>query len=145
VRRVKAAVGIPVVVNGDITDMAAAREALAASGADAVMVGRGSYGRPWLPGQIAAGLATGRDPGPPQRSRLAEIVRGHYHSMLEHYGAELGVRNARKHLGWYLEHAYGMSEAMKRWRQRLCASDDAREVLAGIKEAFDREPAEYPA
>ena len=74
------------------------------------MIGRGAYGAPWLPGRVAAMLATGRDPGPPHAPSRRSIAREHYEAMLAHYGRELGLRNARKHIGWYLE-ASGLNPA----------------------------------
>lgn len=105
VRPVVEAVKVPVVVNGDITSIAAAREALDKSGAAAVMIGRGAQGQPWAVGQIGAQLA-GREPqAAPTGAGLAELVAGHYDAMLTDYGTQLGVRVARKHLDWYLEAA----------------------------------------
>ncbi len=105
VRPVVEAVNVPVVVNGDITSIAAAREALEQSGAAAVMIGRGAQGQPWAVGQIGAQLA-GREPqGAPSGAALAELVAEHYDAMLTDYGTQLGVRVARKHLDWYLEAA----------------------------------------
>lgn len=105
VRPVVEAVKVPVVVNGDITSIAAAREALDKSGAAAVMIGRGAQGQPWAVGQIGAQLA-GREPqAVPTGAELAELVAGHYDAMLTDYGTQLGVRVARKHLDWYLEAA----------------------------------------
>lgn len=105
VRPVVEAVNVPVVVNGDITSVAAAREALEQSGAAAVMIGRGAQGQPWAVGQIGAQLA-GREPGAaPTGTELAELVAEHYDAMLTDYGSQLGVRVARKHLDWYLEAA----------------------------------------
>jgi tRNA-dihydrouridine synthase B len=105
VRPVVEAVGVPVVVNGDITGIAAAREALEQSGAAAVMIGRGAQGQPWAVGQIGAQLA-GREPeAAPTGAELAELVAEHYDAMLTDYGSQLGVRVARKHLDWYLEAA----------------------------------------
>jgi len=105
VRPVVEAVNVPVVVNGDITSIAAARQALEQSGAAAVMIGRGAQGQPWAVGQIGAQLA-GREPqAAPTGAELAELVAEHYDSMLTDYGTQLGVRVARKHLDWYLEAA----------------------------------------
>lgn len=105
VRPVVEAVNVPVVVNGDITGIAAAREALEQSGAAAVMIGRGAQGQPWAVGQIGAQLA-GREPEEaPTGPELAQLVVEHYDAMLTDYGTQLGVRVARKHLDWYLEAA----------------------------------------
>jgi len=102
---VKRAVRIPVIANGDITDAATARSALALSGADGVMVGRGAQGAPWRLAQIAAALYGTPALVVPQGAALADLVIGHYQDMLGFYGTELGARVARKHLGWYLETA----------------------------------------
>ncbi len=105
VRPVVEAVSVPVVVNGDITSIAAAREALEQSGAAAVMIGRGAQGQPWAVGQIGAQLAGLEAQAAPTGRELAELVAEHYDAMLTDYGTQIGVRAARKHLDWYLEAA----------------------------------------
>jgi tRNA-dihydrouridine synthase B len=100
-REVKEAVRIPVVVNGDIVDMAAVRRALAESGADGVMIGRGSYGRPWFLKQVIHFLRQGETLPDPSLDEQHAVVREHYESMLSHYGIASGLRIARKHIGWY--------------------------------------------
>ena len=124
------------VVNGDIVDPPSAKAALDASGADAVMVGRGAYGAPWMPARIAAYLASGRDPGPPQHSRQGAIAVAHIKDMLAHHGCQLGLRNARKHVGWYLASSGRPAETVKAWRKRLCTSEDAAEVLSGLRSFY---------
>ena len=101
VRRVKDEVRIPVVVNGDVTGVDEARDALAASGADGVMVGRGSYGRPWILARIEAGLSGDAPSAEPTLQEEKDIIFEHYEAMLSHYGNEPGLRLARKHVGWY--------------------------------------------
>jgi len=105
IRAVKAAVRVSVLANGDIVDVPSARRALEQSGADGVMIGRGAQGRPWLLAQVAAELYGTPAPEVPQGAALADLVAGHYEAMLGFYGVDLGGRVARKHLGWYMDHA----------------------------------------
>ena len=105
VRAVVDAVDVPVVVNGDVVDLASAKEALRLSGASAVMLGRGAQGQPWKVGQIGAGLAGQRASAAPKGAELVALISEHYEDMLVEYGTQVGVRAARKHLDWYLEAA----------------------------------------
>ncbi|MCB1375101.1 MAG: tRNA-dihydrouridine synthase, partial [Rhodobacteraceae bacterium] len=122
---VKAAVGVPVIANGDIADPASALAARGLSGADGIMVGRAARGRPWILGEIAAGLAGVEPPQPPVRAALIDMISEHYEAMLGFYGRDLGLRVARKHLGWYLDAVPGSGGL----RRRVMASQDPGAVL----------------
>jgi nifR3 family TIM-barrel protein len=132
IRAVREAVTVPVIANGDIVDVSSARTALRASGATGVMVGRGAQGAPWRLAEIAAELFGAPTPVIPAGSALSDMVSEHYEAILAFYGAELGLRIARKHLGWYVDEA-GADPAL---RARIMTSTDPVEVLRLISRAF---------
>ena len=136
VRPVVEATSLPVLVNGDILSIADAQNAIAASGARGVMIGRGAYGAPWMPGRIAKFLSSGRDPGDPGLAEQRDIALEHVEAMLGHYGRELGLKNARKHVGWYLASSGAAEATVKAWRAILCTSLEPPRVLAGLEEFY---------
>jgi nifR3 family TIM-barrel protein len=137
---VKREVRIPVIANGDCTDATEARAMLAASGADGVMIGRASYGRPWLAGSIANDLDPGSGKKAPSLAEEAALVSEHYQGILSLYGGDQGNRNARKHLGWVVdrkrEQGLLTTEEARAWRRRLMAENDNASVAGAIRDLF---------
>lgn len=140
IAEVKDAVSIPVLANGDITDTLTAQRAMTRSGADGVMVGRGSQGRPWILAQIAHELFGAPAPRIPEGSAFIDMVCTHYEAMLSFYGEHLGSRCARKHLGWYMDTAGTDAEQ----RRAVLTSVDPGEVLRLLPAALSGSDDSYP-
>jgi len=142
VAEVKSATKLPVIVNGDIVDAETARVALAQSGADAVMLGRGSYGRPWIAAAIDRALAQGEPVDEPDLTAHALIALEHFRDSLRFYGDVHGVKIFRKHLGWYIERAPQPNAPLARReaKARLCRLTSPREIEQALSALWSDEP-----
>jgi tRNA-dihydrouridine synthase B len=132
VARVKQATSLPVIVNGDICSLEDARTALAQSGADGVMIGRGAYGRPWLLGQVMADLGSGGHKPDPSMDEQLSVILEQYDAMQSLYGTQTGVNLARKHIGWYTKGLTGSAE----FRNKVNTQDDPNVVTAMLRDFY---------
>jgi tRNA-dihydrouridine synthase B len=141
IRAVKQSVRVPLVVNGDIRSFEDALRALEASGADAVMVGRAAQGRPWFPGQLARYLETGKREAAPHLAEQHGFIDTLYDEMLAHHGLKIGIRHARKHLGWALDRAANdagvAADALRHHRARVLTAEKPAEARRLLADAFD--------
>ncbi len=143
IRAVVEAIRIPVLANGDLTVAQDAPRMLEMSGAAGIMIGRGAQGRPWFPGQVASYLAQGVAPSDPNLHEQRDVLLELYEGWLTLYGLELGMRQARKHVGWALVTACASArdvepeEFVRKWRKRLLTSEDPQAVKTNIAEAYN--------
>jgi nifR3 family TIM-barrel protein len=141
IRQVREVIDIPLIANGDLTNETEARDMLAESGADGLMIGRGAFGRPWAPGALADSLDPGFGQPMPSLAEQRMIVLHHHEALLLHYGRDLGLRMARKHLGWYVDdlakRKYLTSDEAYTWRLSLVTStriDEIKEIVGRLYE-----------
>ncbi len=136
---VRESVSIPVIANGDCTGFDEADAMLAASGAAGIMIGRGAYGRPWFPGHVAHYLATGERKAEPTGAELLDLIHEHYDAVVTHYGLPFGVRNARKHLGWYMDGWPLDDTGAKALRRTILTETDPERVHDYLDRWFESE------
>lgn len=134
IKNVKDSVNIPVIANGDIVDFESATRAKEESGADGIMIGRGTYGKPWFVAQVIEYFKTGKAPDAPGLEEQLEIIINHYDEMIGIYGEETGIRMARKHVGWYTA---GLRDSAK-FRHAFNHIQTSKEAKASINEFYDR-------
>lgn len=134
IKQVAEAINVPLIANGDVTELSQVDDIMEQSGADGVMIGRGAYGRPWFPGYVASRVCTSQMAMPePTLEEKAGLASEHYEALLSHYGIKVGVRAARKHLGWYLDDARIKNAEQ---RKQIMTSVDPAEALKCLHQAF---------